>query len=202
MKLEKIPVDIKSKSIKEAQNEIKEIITNLENTKTNLEESMDKYNRMMQLNFHIREQFKKKLTEIKDSDFDNNKKFELDVKTLKNNQKITSFYSDNAEPFVKHFKFIKGFKEGKITLPIILAHGRSNSKERKFWKKVISDLNQENHDFEEALTIINKYNCIEDTIKRAEHFGNVAIDSINVFKSDNYKECLINLMQASIKRVS
>ena len=74
MKLEKIPVDIKSKSIKEAQNEIKEIITNLENTKTNLEESMDKYNRMMQLNFHIREQFKKKLIEIKDSDFDNNKK--------------------------------------------------------------------------------------------------------------------------------
>ena len=74
MKLEKIPVDIESKSIKEAQNEIKEIITNLENTKTNLEESMDKYNRMMQLNFHIREQFKKKLTEIKDSDFDNNKK--------------------------------------------------------------------------------------------------------------------------------
>ena len=74
MKSEKIPVDIKSKSIKEAQNEIKEIITNLENTKTNLKESMDKYNRMMQLNFHIREQFKKKLTEIKDSDFVNNKK--------------------------------------------------------------------------------------------------------------------------------
>ena len=74
MKSENIPVDIKSKSIKEAQNEIKEIITNLENTKSNLEESMDKYNRMMQLNFHIQEQFKKKLTEIKDSDFDNNKK--------------------------------------------------------------------------------------------------------------------------------
>ena len=74
MKSENIPVDIKSKSIKEAQNEIKEIIANLENTKTNLEESMDKYNRMLQLNFHIREQFKKKLTEIKKSDFTNNKK--------------------------------------------------------------------------------------------------------------------------------
>ena len=74
MKSKNISADIKSKSIKEAQNEIKEIITNLENTKTDLEESMDKYNRMMQLNFHIREQFKKKLTEIKDSDFDNNKK--------------------------------------------------------------------------------------------------------------------------------
>ena len=74
MKSKNIPADIKSKSIKEAQNEIKEIITNLENTETNLEESMDKYNRMMQLNYHIQEQFKKKLKEIKVSNFDNNKR--------------------------------------------------------------------------------------------------------------------------------
>ena len=73
MKSKNIPADIKSKSIKEAQNEIKEIITNLENTETNLEESMDKYNRMMQLNYHIQEQYKKKLNEIKGSDFDDNK---------------------------------------------------------------------------------------------------------------------------------
>jgi exonuclease VII small subunit len=74
MKSKNIPADIKSKSIKEAQNEIKEIITNLENVETNLEESMNKYNRMMQLNYHIQEQFKKKLKEIKRSDFNNDKK--------------------------------------------------------------------------------------------------------------------------------
>ena len=73
MKSKNIPADIKSKSIKEAQNEIKEIITNLENTETNLEESMHKYNRMMQLNYHIQEQYKKKLKESKGSDFDDNK---------------------------------------------------------------------------------------------------------------------------------
>ena len=73
MKSENIPADIKSKSIKEAQNEIKEIITKLETTEKNLEESMDKYNRMLQLNYHIQEQFKKKLKEIKSSNFDNNK---------------------------------------------------------------------------------------------------------------------------------
>ena len=77
MKSKKIPVDIKSKSIKEAQNEIKEIITNLESTETNLEESMNKYNRMMELNYHIQEQFKKKLKEIRDSNFDNNKKSQV-----------------------------------------------------------------------------------------------------------------------------
>ncbi len=77
MKSKNIPVDIKLKSIKEAQNEIKEIITNLESTETNLEESMNKYNRMMELNYHIQEQFKKKLKEIRDSNFDNNKKSQV-----------------------------------------------------------------------------------------------------------------------------
>ena len=74
MKSKNIPVDIKSKSIKEAQNEIKEIIMNLENTEKNLEESMGQYDRMIQLNYHIQEQFKKKLKEIKRSDFNNDKK--------------------------------------------------------------------------------------------------------------------------------
>ena len=73
MKSKKIPVDIKSKSIREAQNEIKEIIENLESTETNPVESIDKYNRMMQLNYHIQEQFKKKLKEIKGYNFGNNK---------------------------------------------------------------------------------------------------------------------------------
>ena len=73
MKSKNIPADIKSKSIKEAQNEIKQIVSNLEGTETNLEESMDKYNRMMQLNYHIQEQYKKKLKEIKGSDFGDNK---------------------------------------------------------------------------------------------------------------------------------
>ena len=68
MKSKKIPADIKSKSIKEAQNEIKEIITHLENTETNLEESADQYNRMMHLNNHIQDLYRKKLKEIRNSD--------------------------------------------------------------------------------------------------------------------------------------
>jgi len=73
MKSKNIPADIKIKSIKEAQSEIKQIISNLEDSDTNLEESMDKYNRMMHLNEHIREQFKKRLKEIRNSDIKNNK---------------------------------------------------------------------------------------------------------------------------------
>jgi len=94
------------------------------------------------------------------------------------------------------------FKEGKITLPIILAYGRSNQSEKKFWKKVITNLDQKDSDFKEALLILNKYNCIEDTITRAKHFSNVAIDSLDVFKNSNYKDCLINLTISSLQRLA
>ena len=58
MKSKKIPADIKIKSIKQAQIEIEEIISGLEKKDTILEHSMDKYERMMQLENHIQEQFK------------------------------------------------------------------------------------------------------------------------------------------------
>ena len=74
MKSKNIPVDIRAKSIKEAQNEIKDIIETLENKEINLENSMVKYNRMLQLNYHIQDQFKKRAGEIKQSTLDKNEK--------------------------------------------------------------------------------------------------------------------------------
>ena len=93
------------------------------------------------------------------------------------------------------------FKEGKITLPIILAYGRSNDKEKKFWKRTISNLEQEIGDFDQGLEIIKKYQCIEDTIIRANHFSNVAIDSIDIFKNNEYKNKLVSLVSTSISRI-
>ena len=74
MKSKNIPVDIRTKSIKEAQNEIKQIIEELENTETNLEDSIEHYNRMIQLNYHIQDQFRQKASEIKQSTLHKNKK--------------------------------------------------------------------------------------------------------------------------------
>ena len=92
------------------------------------------------------------------------------------------------------------FKEGKITLPILLAYGRSNDEEKNFWKRVISNLKQETGDFNKAINIINKYNCIEDTITRAKHFADVAIDSLSIFENNLFKNTLIKLIKVSISR--
>jgi len=65
MKSKNMPHDIKVKSIQEAQNEVKQILQKLEDSDVNLEESLEDYNRMINLNNHIQECFKKKANEIK-----------------------------------------------------------------------------------------------------------------------------------------
>ena len=74
MKSKNIPADIRAKSIKEAQNEIKEIIEKLENEAANLENSLEQYNRMIQLNHHIQHKFKQEANKIKKSTFNKKKK--------------------------------------------------------------------------------------------------------------------------------
>ena len=67
MKSKNIPEDIKRKSIEEVQNEIQELIKKIEDNEINLSDSVEKYNRLIQLNNHIHDQFKKKANEIKHS---------------------------------------------------------------------------------------------------------------------------------------
>ena len=64
MKFENIPADIKSKSLKEAKDEINQILSKLENQNTRLDESLNDYQRLIQLNKHIDLLFKKKFKEI------------------------------------------------------------------------------------------------------------------------------------------
>ena len=64
MKNENIPADVKSKSLKEARDEIDAILNKLESQETNLVNSISDYQRLIQLNRHIDDLFKKKLKEI------------------------------------------------------------------------------------------------------------------------------------------
>ena len=109
-------------------------------------------------------------------------------------------YSSNLNTMGKNIG--DDFKEGKITLPIILAYGRSNDKEKQFWQKVISKPNENVNNFNLAKELIIKYKCIEDTLVRARHFADVAIDSLSIFNDSKYKNALIKLIETSVKRLS
>ena len=67
MKNENILADIKSKSLKEAREEINEILNKLEGQDADLSSSIDDYQRLIQLNKHIDLLFKKKVKEISSS---------------------------------------------------------------------------------------------------------------------------------------
>jgi|TARA_B100001057_G_scaffold310087_1_gene310129 exonuclease VII small subunit len=64
MKTENIPADIKSKSLKETRDEIDEILSKLEKQETNLDDSIGDYQRLIYLNKHVDQLFKKKFKEI------------------------------------------------------------------------------------------------------------------------------------------
>ena len=64
MKNENIPADIKSKSLKESRQEIDRILSKLENQETNLEGALVDYQRLILLNKHIDQLFKKRFKEI------------------------------------------------------------------------------------------------------------------------------------------
>ena len=74
MKNENIPADVKSKSLKEARDEINGILTKLESKEVDLAGSLDDYKRLIQLNKHIDLLFKKKVKEISSITKKNNKK--------------------------------------------------------------------------------------------------------------------------------
>ena len=140
MKSKNIPVDIKLKSIKEAQNEINEIMKTLENEETNLEQSIDKYNRMTQLNLHIQDKFRQKLKEINNSNFTNSTGWpdpdhlmtardimQLSVRTIEDFPELYKLYSEkeftynnirqvNRNPLLFNSKHTDGLKTGHTSL--------------------------------------------------------------------------------------
>ena len=109
-------------------------------------------------------------------------------------------YSSNLKTMGKNIG--DDFKEGKITLPIILAYGRSNKNEKDFLQKVFTEVDGNENNFFLVQDLLIKYNCIEDTLIRANHFAEVSIDSLSIFPNNEYKKALIKLIKTSINRLN
>lgn len=92
------------------------------------------------------------------------------------------------------------FREGKVTLPIILAWGRGSEEERGFWRRTIERLEQEDGDLERAIEIMTKHDAISDSIDRARHYGAMARDALGVFSPSETKEALVELVDFCIYR--
>jgi len=92
------------------------------------------------------------------------------------------------------------FKEGKITLPVILSFRRGNDEERVFWRRTLENLNQVDGDLEHGIELMNKHNALEDTVERARHYGSIAKDAIGIFEDGPEKKALLESIDFCIHR--
>ena len=92
------------------------------------------------------------------------------------------------------------FREGKITLPVILAFSRGASDERAFWTRVISEDKQRAEDFDAAVDLIKLRDAIEDTLARAATYARAAKDALGPFEDGPYKRALMALADFCVSR--
>jgi octaprenyl-diphosphate synthase len=92
------------------------------------------------------------------------------------------------------------FKEGKISLPVILAFRRGDEIEREFWHRTLEKLDQNEDDFAHALHLMEKHGALKDSVERARHYGAIARDSLGIFKDGPIKVIFGDLIDFCIER--
>lgn len=92
------------------------------------------------------------------------------------------------------------FKEGKITLPVLLAYRRGNDQEKLFWKKVIENLDQNDSDLDQAIAYMTKHNSLSDTLLRARHYGEMAKDALAIFPDNDVRKALYGIIDFCLER--
>ncbi len=92
------------------------------------------------------------------------------------------------------------FREGKITLPVVLAYRRGNDEERSFWKRTLEEREQGTDDLARAQKLIERYGATSDTIERARHYGAIAHDALAIFPASSHKAALLGAIDFCIAR--
>jgi octaprenyl-diphosphate synthase len=82
------------------------------------------------------------------------------------------------------------FREGKITLPVVLSFRRGSESERSFWTRTLERGELADSDLETAVGLMTKHRALEDTIKRAQHYGAIACDALALFPASAMKQAL------------
>jgi octaprenyl-diphosphate synthase len=92
------------------------------------------------------------------------------------------------------------FRDGKVTLPVILAYARGTAEERAFWLAAISGERVGDEDLAHATGLLRKTGAIADTLARARHYGQRAIDALGMFDAGKAKAALVEAVEFAVAR--
>ncbi len=107
-------------------------------------------------------------------------------------------YNSDLKLFGK--KIGKDFYEGKVTLPVILLFQKANNQEKEKLKDIFLKDNRDESDLTYILSLIKRYDVIKACYQKAQHYINLASNSLSVFNDCEEKNILENLTSFSLSR--
>src|SRR6202011_3553060 len=107
-------------------------------------------------------------------------------------------YAGSAETLGKNAG--DDFREGKATLPLILAISRSGARETEFWERVIGRKEQTEGDFRRARELVVGAGSLETTLDLAADYADAAKHALDVFPPGEWREALASLADFAVSR--
>ena len=92
------------------------------------------------------------------------------------------------------------FRDGKMTLPVILAYARGSEEDRAFWREAIAEGRASDDDLAQAITLMRSTEALSDTVEHARHYGRRAIDALAGFPASKAKAALTEAVEFAIAR--
>jgi len=92
------------------------------------------------------------------------------------------------------------FREGKITLPVILAFHRGDSEDRAFWRRCLEELDQKDGDLEHAIALMHKHGALAESLERARHYGREARVALDIFPASPVRDALTRVVDFCLER--
>jgi len=92
------------------------------------------------------------------------------------------------------------FREGKITLPVVLALRHANETERAFWRRTLEDLEQGGDDLALAIEMMTRHGTLRATLERARHYGEAARRCLALFHDGPERRALDEAIDFCLSR--
>jgi octaprenyl-diphosphate synthase len=83
------------------------------------------------------------------------------------------------------------FRDGKVTLPVLVAFARGDEEERAFWRRTLEEMDQRNGDLDRAILLVERRGALAETLSRARAYAATAIDALSMFRDGVERRALV-----------
>ena len=84
------------------------------------------------------------------------------------------------------------FRDGKVTLPVLVAYARGGKAERAFWRRTIEEQDQQAGDLQQAIQLVERHGALAETLSRARSYAATAIEALSIFRDGIERRALID----------